>query len=710
MKDKGLYITKCIAVFLLAVGFVTYICFVAVPQYEIRDHEGYLGGAIALAGYISFVVLMNLVKETLLSRELKDKIYIVSILNVALGIVCVRTILFYHARLYVISLLLFVMLPFSIVCIHFLNSKIKGGNKAFTYYKTLICISGILAIASTIIRGRYIFKPVIMLTMLALCLVIVLDRLSNNSEYFPYDIIGWTKEVKKAFFTKVRVATVILISLVTLYFLLAPLELYVGNMLSFSFGYATFVPMFIILGIVFCVVGASIISLLTSKTYKLVCIMLAIFSLLSYVQYMFMNTKLMEEDGARLRLDTMGIYPTINVVVWITAFVILALVLICLKEKWSVVILGACGFIAAIQAVAVVSLIITCINSPAPRYYQLSGDVEFSVAKNENVIVLMPDTFSRGRLQELLDYDPDGNYMDMFKDFTFYDHMYSECFPTLPSINHLLTDSEIMDAEEAIDTGLSSERVQWQKEAWESEKCSSFFDEIKKNGYAFYMNITTPCELLAAYDDVLGKIDNVEYAESNVNRAELSKMLLSMSAYSCLPYVMKPPFEYFSWDFAALEQYEGKISAYKNEEFYSEVCKGITVDESTDKKVHVINWHGFHIEFTNDEFCNPVPPELIGTVSDAQNAKGVMLCISTYFEKLKEIGRYDDCTIIVMGDHGDRYKHDGCVFVKLPNEHHDSVVLDHSEYVYSDFRATILDLIGSEEHEKYGSSWIETRK
>lgn len=706
---KNLNIIKYIGIIWGTIIGFYYLIFAFIPQYEVRDHEGYLGGAIVLAGYIGLILVTNLIKETLLIDEKKrEYIHILSIADTLSTMLCIRTLLFYHARVYVISLIVFLIIPASFVVLRILTKKL--GKEVKIDYIYILCLSGILSLLSTVVRGLYIFRWQIILTIASLCLFVAYKYLlskknnekDNLSIYFPYDFDSWANEIKSDFISKFKIVIVIVLSLVVLYLFLGPLEIYAGNMISFSFGYKTFMPIFLGIGAAVLVIIPTVISMFTRKTYKLICIFLTAFSLLSYIQYMFMNTKLMEEDGARLRLNTMGNYPTINLIIWCIAGIALLGGLYIAKDAWRTIVVGISAFISAIQIVAVVSLVITCVNSPAPRFYQLTGDKMFSVAKDENIIVLMPDTFARQYLTELLEDDP--QYMSIFKDFTYYDNMNCEYFPTFPSVIHTLTGYEKPDG---TSPGYSKERVEWQTAAWNSKRCNDFVDLVKANRYKYYVNIPSACELLGAYDDVKDKVDNTEYAESNVDRASLVKMLFSMSIYRCVPYVIKPPFEYFSWDFAELERYEGKKAAYRNEDFYKEVCEGISVDDTVDKKFHVINWHGFHDEYTNDEYCNHVDNAEQNGVTMLQNEKAVMLCIKTYLEKLKEIDRYDDSTIIIMGDHGFLKYLDGCVFIKLPNERHDEVVIDDEPRIYGDFQATILEMMEVDEYSEFGHSWLE---
>ena len=684
----------------LVIPALYFICYCIVPQYDIRDHEGYLAGAIILAGYISLVMICELAKKMVyIKYSNSDRFYIFSVINVIAIFVSIKALLFYHARVYVLSLGLFWCV---VICYLLIRAvAIKKQRKLWISYISTVGIAGIISILSTVIRGMYILKWQVLLALVLLgfvsfCNYVLCER---EKEFFPYDFIIWKQDIITNFKKRYLTSLVILLSLVVMYLILGPLEIYAGNMLSFSFGYVTFLPMFVLAGIVVLLVVSAIISLFTGKTYKLICVCVTAFSLLSYIQYIFMNTKLMEEDGARLRLDTMGFYPTLNLILWIVIASVIIATLYFVKNKWQSVSVCVCLFIAVMQMVAVVSLIIKCVNAPAPRYYQLTGEKMFTVAKDENVIVLMPDSFCRKYLLEVTTDDP--SYMNIFKDFTYYSNMDSEYHPTFPSVIHLITGH---DAYDGLTAGLSEERVRWQTEAWNSETCKVFFDAIKNKGYDFYMNIPSACELFGAYDDVKDYVKNVEYAESNVDKAKLMKMLFSMSIYRYVPYVIKPPFEYFSWDFAELECYNGKVAAYRNEDFYAEAKEGITIDESTSKKIHVINWHGFHEEYTHDEFCNPVPnAEEIG-ITKLQNEKGVMLCIETYLDKLKDIGMYDKSTIIIMGDHGKTY--DGCVFIKLPNERHEKVIINDEPMVYSGFQQTILDMIGANREELLAPSWF----
>lgn len=77
-RNKEKNVTELIEYILnavLIVPAVIFLYFAFIPQYEIRDHEGYLGGAIVLAGHIALVIITNFLKGKLLSEKKSDYIY-----------------------------------------------------------------------------------------------------------------------------------------------------------------------------------------------------------------------------------------------------------------------------------------------------------------------------------------------------------------------------------------------------------------------------------------------------------------------------------------------------------------------------------------------------------------------------------------------------------------------------------------------------------
>lgn len=98
----------------------------------------------------------------------------------------------------------------------------------------------------------------------------------------------------------------------------------------------------------------------------------------------------------------------------------------------------------------------------------------------------------------------------------------------------------------------------------------------------------------------------------------------------------------------------------------------------------------------NDENAMRTEPD---TTTRWQTMQGLWVTVNKYFDRMKELGIYDNSTIIVMSDHGICYDHtdydhfytDAIFFMKKPGETHDAVVRNHDEITHHDFQKIILE-------------------
>ncbi|MDO4966949.1 MAG: hypothetical protein Q4E51_09625, partial [Lachnospiraceae bacterium] len=77
-----------------------------------------------------------------------------------------------------------------------------------------------------------------------------------------------------------------------------------------------------------------------------------------------------------------------------------------------------------------------------------------------------------------------------------------------------------------------------------------------------------------------------------------------------------------------------------------------------------------------------------------ETAYGTMVLIKEYLDYLKEIDKYDDSTIIIVGDHGFNTV-DSIYFIKHKNEKHDEMAVDSSPLTHAQFQDTVLEIIGA---------------
>lgn len=353
---------------------------------------------------------------------------------------------------------------------------------------------------------------------------------------------------------------------------------------------------------------------------------------------------------------------------------IISVLIFVFRKKTYEKITAVSGFILVITMIAALSLFLTHITSKKERLWY-SGVDQFKVASDENVIVLVPDTLGRTALNAMLQQYPDA--VDFLNDFTFYENEDSMYFPTYPALHHMLTDYPYDE---------TMSRFEYTKDAFESEKARLFFDHLHDKDFSvrLYTN-----DIL--FEHVTqGIADNIEEAHITTDRASLLKFLYKMSMYRYVPYSLKAAFPVDTLELSNISQYNGIGPHHLNSEFYSEMQnQGITID---DKIQNAFILH--HIRGTHMPYISNANNELVeaNSVSGEETSYGTMRLIEEYLERLKDIGKYDDATIIIVADHG-FYDTDSIFYIKEKGESHDQTVVNSEMITHADFQDIVLKSI-----------------
>lgn len=236
-----------------------------------------------------------------------------------------------------------------------------------------------------------------------------------------YDKNRRKKSVKSYLKRMMTLSSVMLLPVVS-YLILGPLEIYVGNTKDFPFVVADFLPAFCVIGIAGVIVLSALLASLPEKAGCVVQGVVLAGGICSYIQYMFMNTKLSEATGAPMDWDSLGIYPQINLLIWIVVAVAVIISAVLLKKKWDsfavFVSLALCG----VQAIAIITLLMSVPSSAEDQQYQAVGDQQFEVAAKDNVVVFVLDTFGNTVLDQVVVEHPEA--LAGMKDFEFYSNSF----------------------------------------------------------------------------------------------------------------------------------------------------------------------------------------------------------------------------------------------------------------------------------------------
>lgn len=488
--------------------------------------------------------------------------------------------------------------------------------------------------------------------------------------------------MNKAKINKLLYVMLCIFSIMVPYLLLGPMEIYVGNIGAFSFSWLNFFIPSLFISLIISFIVAFIVSQFSTKVANFICCIVTSISFLSYIQVMIMNVKLVADDGNGLDFSQIGSFFYINLLIWIAIFIAFIIAFIKIDTLlFRKICLYICGFLCAVQLVALVTLLITTDTDPNKRSYMFSGERQFSLSDDDNILVLILDAYSNRYFEYALENNQ--NFSDPLNDFTYYSNADSTYIPTFPSIAHMLTGGsfEFMKSND-----------DWFNKVWSDNKTISFYNKIHESGYDFNLHTTDSHNTIGLYENVEGKIDNAVRSRVNVNRTRLLKLIYKMSAYRYAPYIFKPYLEVLTFEFSKVVSYENLNSAFDNADYLKAIDeKGFSIDPSMRKTINITHIEGIHN---------------VTDINDSISAQDeVMKIVSTYIDSLKIAGKYDDSTIIIMADHGKWgfAEYQPIFFVKAKGEHHTNMQITNAPVSYNDFMATILCLTDNE-YSDYGPS------
>ena len=504
-------------------------------------------------------------------------------------------------------------------------------------------------------------------------------------------------KMKELLKNRIKTSAYILCFPIVMFLLLGPAEIYYTNINEFNFSFINFGFIFIGIAIVLLAVGAIVLSILPKILYGLSVSLIFGFSLMSYVQNMMLNKNIFKEDGTTVDWTQFSKYTKLNTVIW--ASVIIIILVIFFIKKSSVKIFGIISlFFGAFQMITYLVVVANCVMAPSndiDNHYVFSGKDQLSFGK-ENIIVLLLDHYSNTDFENELYAVNSQGVESVMHDFTYYNNADSHYNFTFPSMPSMLTGEA---------PNVDMKFNEWLDYAWNSEKCTNFYDELHKGGYkcVIFSGIDAYA-VLGNIKNLDGKFDNIIRDEPIINHGLMCRLLEKETVYRYSPYIVKPKFEMRSNAFndTYVYQNEDTVLAYENSKYMDRLKnEGVKVDEGIDKLftfTHLQGMHGPYITGTNGELVEE-------TTSDI-TIQGLHCIVDEYLRQLKSCGVYDNSTIIIMADHGDEevdLAPQPIFFIKLPNEHHDKMQINSAPISYDDFQATILVLAGLD-YEGYGTT------
>lgn len=500
------------------------------------------------------------------------------------------------------------------------------------------------------------------------------------------------KEKKLSFSLKVIIFAVFSILIFN------PSELFLSNINEFPFSYGSFLTVLITGSLLVVAVYAIMTTFfLNNVCYYLCNYGIFTLTLVGYLQGMFLNGQLFALDGTRQEWSIGKI--VINLCVWIVVIGIVVL-LKCFCKKADKIAGAVCIYVSLIQLVSLITLCLTTEFPNAEETYALTTEGRLELHSDENVIVFILDWYDEQIIEKLVERDDE--FLAPLSDFTWYQNATSNYAYTDMSVPYLLTN------------------VEWEYDMDEKEYCkyayssSQFLQNIAEQNYE--IGIYTDVQ----YVDSAVKDYVLNYSNDIVQDCEFLDTIVFMSKcskYKMAPFIAKNFYWYSTSDIIDTME-SSNVHLIDNYSFYQDLDKnGIQIVDRDHSGV----FRFYHLDGAHSPCTMTADFEKVESTGRMQQAEGSMRIVYKYIEQLKQLGVYDNATIIITADHGQNIMLDNpegaaaegfeqtsnpILFVKEKGQA--QMNISRAPVSHQEFAATVLQAITGNK-EGYGDTFAEIK-
>ena len=382
------------------------------------------------------------------------------------------------------------------------------------------------------------------------------------------------------------------------------------------------------------VAGTLLLSLLKGKLFNNFVSLVFAVTLSSYVQAVFMNSSLGTLTGDAINWSEKTGAMALNLLAWAAIIGGVYFVLFLNKGIWKKIVTYGAILLLVMQSASTVSVFLGGSGVSAQKYcFTESGMYEYSSEDNIFVFVLDRMDYS-STVQEILYEDPD--FFSPLDGFTQYTNAVSAYARTQPALNHLLTGSE---------SAFTCSSKDFYADSWEEDGKHILVD-LTQQDYSIEM-YSTPGYLFSDMSYAAEYVDNFARA-TTIDPLPTLEKLIHLSAYRHAPIAIKPFFwsdtSFYNSDIFLANEYNAY--SYNDTLYMPDFTESTATRSQSNFKFYHFN--GSHPPYTMNADGSPSAE---GSTAIDQT-RGCFTHLFAAFERMKELGIYEDATIIITGDHG----------------------------------------------------------
>ena len=431
-----------------------------------------------------------------------------------------------------------------------------------------------------------------------------------------------------------------------MFFVYAPLEVFLGNTTEFWFDITHLIP---VIAVCF-LISAAVIIIVEELLYKFLypkskrafyCLYMVLFLIFMglYIQGNYIPRDYGVLNGADIDWSAYGTYAVASIVLWVLVAVVGIILWIKVRKHIFKIGQAVCAAVFVMLLVALISLIPKAGKVVNESDVVVSDEGLWTLSENKNIYVLILDTFDGEYLRGLLAEEGE-EYSKLLEDFTFYENAVGGYPTTKPSIPLLLT-GEWYENDKPFDEYISGTY----------NDGLELYDKLQENNYS----IGVYSKWNVALNGGERYFENMNAGEYKIDKfGRFASTLYKLIAFEYVPHQLKKAFVVTTMDFE--EQKTIKNSQFINEkaytgtnqEYYKALCEEGFKVESDRNCFRFVHLDGMHFPYSHGE----------AVIEDGESytydeaLKGNMNLIKAFLDELKAKGVYDNTAIMILSDHG----------------------------------------------------------
>lgn len=460
---------------------------------------------------------------------------------------------------------------------------------------------------------------------------------------------------------------------------------------------------------------AAVACLFKKRAFAVVVAVVFSVALSCYTQALFMNVGLPQADGGVVHWDDYTTITVLSAAAWLALIALSVVAVIRYPRKAQMGFCLVALALVVVQGAGVASLFVgeSGASNVAGRTMMVSEKGLLDVSAKTNVVEFVLDNYDTALLEQAVSEEPE--MFDGFEGFTWFKDSAGSMIPTRYGNVFLLT-GVLPREDEPFSAFLANRYAR-----------SPYLGDIRKAGYDVGVYSDTLGEQYLSADEAIQHLyrytSNIAPLDRDVmDVPATAASLLRCALYRDLPWLVKPLAWFYTDEVNRSMFGSGRAASDKTPYLMDDGSllsrlrtEGLSTNDqdASYRYIHVI---GAHDPFSLDRNGEEVG---VGNSNPLDQAIGSMKIVETYINELKQLGVYDQTTVIVTTDHGSWWCQEGEIdqpkspivlfkpAASVAGGRDKPLTVSESPVSAGDILATVEEVIGAPNSASFGESLVD---